>query len=108
MDIDSDHLYIQESTCPQAIFIRGYSDNFLEYAAQMMRIVEAKFVCNLTDCLVCFCQQFLYPSDYCKLDIFLCGLACLLFDKVSEIIGRKAYLIRTILDGWQTFGFGFA
>ena len=40
--------------------------------------------------------------------MLLCGLTCLGFDHVAEVVGREVHLVGKVLDGRDTFGSRFA
>ena len=68
------------------ILQRRASHAFLKDTAEMLGVLESKFVCYLTDGQISVCDPVFGNIDYLVLNIFLSGHAGFFLYKVSEII----------------------
>lgn len=81
-----------------AIFRWGDSGLLFEHPAEMLRIFKSELVGNLCD--ACSGAEFIFsPLDNKLTNIVACGVAGCPLNYISEIVGRHAQLIGTILYG---------
>ena len=85
------------SADPRAVFYGRAPDDLLEEPREVLRILEAEFICDLSDCLLRVENAVLRNGDEFELYVFLGGLPGLLLDQIPEIVGRQAQLPGTIL-----------
>ena len=92
---------LRKSSCCQQlpIFSRSISGHFLEHPIEMLGILKAQFIGNLVYGLLRIGKQVLGRIYDFALDVFLRILSRFLFNQVSEIVGRKEYLISKIPYG---------
>ena len=87
---------------PGEVFLGRAADFFLEEAQEMLRILEAEHVGDLLHACLRLEQGVLRSFDYLELDVLSRGTACLRLHQISEIVGRKAYLVGEVLHRWQS------
>lgn len=72
------------------VFVGGKACDFLEQTGEVLRILEAEFVGDLSDRLVGCQNPFLGRGDQLELDVLLGRFAGFLLDQIAEIVRGKA------------------
>lgn len=71
----------------------------LEEAYKMLRILESQGFGHLFDVLVRIHHLLLRSAEHLQVNVLLSRFASLLFDQISEIVGRQADLVGKETDG---------
>ena len=88
------------------VFVGGKACDFLEQTGEVLRILEAEFVGDLSDRLVGCQNPFLGRGDQLELDVLLGRFAGFLLDQIAEIVRGKAQFSGAPFYRRQPFALG--
>ena len=83
------------------VFQWRHARDFLEHAAEVLRVFKSEVVCGFRDAHARCKTVFGFPYD-CSSDIVPGGVAGYFIDDISQIVSRHTQAVGTILNGGQS------